>query len=79
MKFGIHEELSLIDFLYEITEWWAIEGKHLIKIILQDKVPFLKITHCRLQIFNLHITFFKQTSTKQNVPVLPIPALKINK
>ena len=37
----------------------------------------MKITHCRLLIFNLCITFFKQTSTKQNVPVLPIPALKI--
>ena len=29
-----------IDFLYKMTEWEIIEGKHLIKSILWENVPF---------------------------------------
>ena len=36
---------NFIDFLYKMKEWWAIESKHFIIIILCEKVPFQKLGH----------------------------------
>ena len=53
MKFDIQEEvlLSFIYFLYKMAKWRAIEGKHLIIIILRERVPFRKLGH----IYEYHI------------------------
>ena len=44
MEFGIQEDasqtLNFNDILYKMTQWQAIECKHVIKINLWQSVPF---------------------------------------
>ena len=43
MKFGSSSWMP--NFMYKMTEWQTIEGKHLIKIILRESVSLQKVGH----------------------------------